>query len=222
LPECPATMLREAPSQETAKPPPALRSSSTSLTRTSTRRCATSRCWTAWTPPNSVRAGPLNVELNLPPRRSLASRARTWSTTCSTCLAEIEKQAERVGARVLTIGILPTLTENHLIPSGSPRPPACHALNEQMLAARGEPFRLDIDGVQINGEPASGCRWISTRSPGGSLYVAAAAPAGPAGHLRGTLERRAVCVPACSWRWARTPHSCSAAASGRRPGCHCS
>jgi hypothetical protein len=97
--------------------------------------------------------GRWNVELNMPPRPLPGEQGRYLEHHLLDLLAEVEKQAESVGARVLTIGTLPTLTEAHLVADRLSPFTRYHALNEQMLAARGEPFRLDIEGAEALGKP---------------------------------------------------------------------
>jgi len=98
--------------------------------------------------------GRWNVELNLPPRPLPGEQGRYLEHHLLDMLAEIEKQAEAVGARVMTIGILPTITEEHLVAERLSPSTRYAALNEQILNARGEPVRLDITGVESNGHPA--------------------------------------------------------------------
>jgi hypothetical protein len=100
----------------------------------------------AGSPELAAELGRWNIELNLPPRPLPGQQAQHLENQLLKQLAEIEKQAEAVGARVLTIGILPTLTEEHMIPGQLSPNNRFAVLNEQILAARGEPLRLDIDG----------------------------------------------------------------------------
>ena len=68
--------------------------------------------------------------------------------------------ARGVGARAVTIGILPTLGAEHLASDQLTEDPRYALLNRQMLTARGEPFRLDITeppaprGGAVGGAPA--------------------------------------------------------------------
>jgi hypothetical protein len=97
--------------------------------------------------------GRWNIELNLPPRSLPGDQGRYLENQLLDLLAEIEKQAETVGARVLTIGILPTVAEEHLVPDQLSPNNRFALLNEQILTARGEPVRLDIDGTTTLGPP---------------------------------------------------------------------
>lgn len=47
------------------------------------------------------------------------------------------------------IGILPTLTPEHLAAETFSANPRYAMLNEQILAARGEEFHIDIAGIQV-------------------------------------------------------------------------
>jgi hypothetical protein len=102
--------------------------------------------------------GRWNVELNLPPLPMAGEHGRDLEHHLLDLLAEIGKQAEAVNARVAAIGILPTLTERHLVAELLSPANRYAALNEQMLALRGEPFRLDIDGTGVDGKPAERLR----------------------------------------------------------------
>jgi hypothetical protein len=99
--------------------------------------------------------GRWNVELNLPPRSLPGEQGQYLENQLLDLLAEIEKRAETVGAHVLTIGILPTVAEDHLVPGLLTPINRFRLLNEQILTARGEPLRLDIEGEPgAHGEPA--------------------------------------------------------------------
>ncbi|MBV9313045.1 MAG: glutamate--cysteine ligase [Pseudonocardia sp.] len=98
--------------------------------------------------------GQWNVELNMPPRPIAGEQGRYLEQNLLDLLATLEKQAETANSRVLAIGVLPTLTEAHLVPNRISATTRYLALNDQMLAARGEPFRLDISGVSAAGTTA--------------------------------------------------------------------
>lgn len=90
--------------------------------------------------------GRWNVELNLPPRSLTGEHGRFLENQLLDLVSEIEKRAETHGARVVAIGILPTLDEHDLVPGGLSPINRFELLNEQILSARGEPLRLDIEG----------------------------------------------------------------------------
>jgi hypothetical protein len=102
--------------------------------------------------------GQWNVELAMPPRPLPGEHGRYLENQLLDRLAEVEKKAESVAARVLAIGILPTLSEDHLVADRLSPTNRYAALNEQMLAARGEPFWLDIEGVSGAAEHGGGER----------------------------------------------------------------
>jgi hypothetical protein len=102
--------------------------------------------------------GQWNVELNMPPRPLGGEQGRYLENHLLDLLSAVEKQAEAAHARVLAIGILPTLEAEHLVTDRISPSTRYAALNEQMLAARGEPFRLDIAGVASAGRPGEQLR----------------------------------------------------------------
>ncbi|HEY2206744.1 MAG TPA: glutamate--cysteine ligase [Pseudonocardia sp.] len=95
--------------------------------------------------------GRWNIELNMPPRPLPGEHGRYLENHLLDVLSAVEKQAGTVGSKVLSIGILPTLDENHLVADLLSPTSRYTALNEQMISARGEPFRLDIEGSAADG-----------------------------------------------------------------------
>ena len=63
-------------------------------------------------------------------------------------LNHAEEQARTVGAHMMLIGILPTLTERHLTRDSFSDNPRYELLNEQIFAARGEDLEISISGVE--------------------------------------------------------------------------
>ena len=91
--------------------------------------------------------GQFNIEINVPPRT--AGRAPRWSSSRSTLRTDLnhaEASAHEVGAKLMMIGILPTLMADHLTIDALTANPRYKLLNEQIFAARGEDIWLDIDG----------------------------------------------------------------------------
>ncbi len=89
-----------------------------------------------------------NIELNVPPRplagNGLALLARDLQATWERC----QSVARAMDLRVVSIGILPTLTDAHLSLAHISNRPRYHALNEQVQRQRqGRPLRLDIEGT---------------------------------------------------------------------------
>jgi hypothetical protein len=95
--------------------------------------------------------GQWNVELNLPPQPLGGDQGRYLEHSLLDHLAAIEKQAQTIQARMLCIGILPTLDAEHLVTDRISPSTRYATLNEQMVAARGEQFHLDITGVACDG-----------------------------------------------------------------------
>jgi hypothetical protein len=95
--------------------------------------------------------GRWNLELNLPPRPLPGDQ---WSRLEDVLLDEfgtVRAAADDHGAQLAVIGILPTLERHHLGVDALSADYRYTMLNEQMLAARGEPIRLDIAGDDPSG-----------------------------------------------------------------------
>ena len=88
--------------------------------------------------------GSWNVEVNSPPRTMPAAAEGALEQDIRAAVTEAGAAAARLGARVVTIGILPTLEAEHLRAGRLTDDPRYGLLNEQMVRRRGEPFRLDI------------------------------------------------------------------------------
>ena len=91
--------------------------------------------------------GRWNLEINLPPRMLPGASADALERDVLDSISTAGECAARLGARPVTIGILPTLTAEHLDSGQLTEDPRYALLNRQMVAARGEPFRLDIEGL---------------------------------------------------------------------------
>ncbi len=90
-----------------------------------------------------------NIEFNVEPTSPRGDGIRTLhnrlSETWNTCSAA----AEGLQLSVLSVGILPTLDEEHLVLGNMSQLHRYHALNEQVLRLRrGQPVHLKIDGAQ--------------------------------------------------------------------------
>ena len=99
--------------------------------------------------------------------------------------AYAHRKAGEVDAGIVMIGILPTLGRDDLVSSNLSDVDRYTLLNDQIVAARGEDFALDIEGVE---------RLVCTSTsiaPGGRLHLRAAAPPGHAGPVRRRVERGA-------------------------------
>jgi hypothetical protein len=92
--------------------------------------------------------GRFNLEINVAPRFLEASVFGELEDTMRRDLNHAEEQARTVGAHMMVIGILPTVTEAHLTRDSFSDNPRYELLNEQIFAARGEDLEISIGGVE--------------------------------------------------------------------------
>jgi hypothetical protein len=95
--------------------------------------------------------GRWNLELNLPPRPLPGDQWRHLEHQLLDELAIVRAKARDCGSQLAVIGILPTLEKRHLVAEALSTDQRYLQLNEQMLALRGEPIRLDIAGDDPSG-----------------------------------------------------------------------
>ncbi|MER7762142.1 glutamate-cysteine ligase family protein [Streptomyces sp. NPDC097619] len=92
--------------------------------------------------------GMFNLEVNIVPHR-LAGRVFDQLTEeLRTSLGYAHRMAAEIDAGVVMIGILPTLAQADLVSSNLSAVDRYSLLNNQIVAARGEDFTLDIAGVE--------------------------------------------------------------------------
>jgi gamma-glutamyl:cysteine ligase YbdK (ATP-grasp superfamily) len=92
--------------------------------------------------------GQFNIEINVPPARLREGGLTRFEEDLRRDLNHAEEKSSAVGAHMVSIGILPTLTEEHMnVGSLSPNP-RYKLLSEQILDARGEDITIAIDGVE--------------------------------------------------------------------------
>ncbi|MCD9197638.1 glutamate-cysteine ligase family protein [Aeromicrobium wangtongii] len=91
--------------------------------------------------------GLFNVEINVPPARIDGDGLDLVQASLRDGLNAAQAKAGGVDARLLMIGILPTLQHGHFDRSSISANPRYHLLSEQILAARGEDIEIVIDGV---------------------------------------------------------------------------
>jgi hypothetical protein len=84
----------------------------------------------------------------VPPRLLSEEIAAETERDIRHSLNTAEERARSVGAHMVMIGILPTLTERHLTMDTLSANPRYALLNEQIFAARGEDLHLSIAGVE--------------------------------------------------------------------------
>jgi gamma-glutamyl:cysteine ligase YbdK (ATP-grasp superfamily) len=89
-----------------------------------------------------------NLEVNIAPHRLEGRVFDRLAEEIRTSLAYAHRKAGEVDAGILMIGILPTLDRDDLVSSNLSAVDRYTLLNDQIVAARGEDFLLDIDGVE--------------------------------------------------------------------------
>jgi Glutamate-cysteine ligase family 2(GCS2) len=89
-----------------------------------------------------------NVEINVAPRQLEAKVFTELEEQTRESLNHAEEKSRRVGAHMMVIGILPTISEQHLNAEALTANPRYALLNEQIFAARGEDLHISIGGVE--------------------------------------------------------------------------
>jgi hypothetical protein len=92
--------------------------------------------------------GRFNLEINVPPRLLEDGVFAALEADVRRDLNHAEQQARTVGAHMMLIGILPTVTDAHLTRDSFSDNPRYELLNEQIFAARGEDLEIAIGGVE--------------------------------------------------------------------------
>jgi gamma-glutamyl:cysteine ligase YbdK (ATP-grasp superfamily) len=92
--------------------------------------------------------GQFNVEINVAPRSLVGGGITGFEEQIRVCLNAADGKARAVGARLVMIGILPTLRAEHLTASALSANPRYALLNEQIFAARGEDLTISIEGAE--------------------------------------------------------------------------
>jgi hypothetical protein len=92
--------------------------------------------------------GQFNVEINIAPQLLDAKVFQELERSARGSLNDAEAQARTVGAHMMLIGILPTITPEHLTLEAFSANPRYALLNEQIFAARGEDLEISISGVE--------------------------------------------------------------------------
>jgi Glutamate-cysteine ligase family 2(GCS2) len=96
----------------------------------------------------STELGQFNLELNMPPRKLDGDAVRDLEQEVRESLTRADRHAARHNARLIMVGILPTLTEEHANEGTMSAGERYRVLNEQIFAARGEDMSIDIDGAE--------------------------------------------------------------------------
>ncbi len=126
-----------------------------------------------------------NLEVNIAPHRLGGRVFDQLAEELRTSLAYADRKAGEVDAGIVMIGILPTLDRDDLVSSNLSDVDRYTLLNDQIVAARGEDFALDIDGVERLE------LHIDVHRSRSRLHLRAAASPGHAGPVRRRVERRA-------------------------------
>ena len=89
-----------------------------------------------------------NVEINVAPRLLGGDVFLELERDARASLNHAEERSRTVGAHMMVIGILPTVTDKHLHAESFSANPRYELLNEQIFAARGEDLEIAIAGVE--------------------------------------------------------------------------
>ncbi|MYT75786.1 MULTISPECIES: glutamate-cysteine ligase family protein [unclassified Streptomyces] len=89
-----------------------------------------------------------NLEVNIAPHRLGGRVLDQLAEELRTGLGYAHRKANEVAAGIVMIGILPTLSAEDLVSANLSDVDRYTLLNDQIVAARGEEFFLDIDGVE--------------------------------------------------------------------------
>jgi gamma-glutamyl:cysteine ligase YbdK (ATP-grasp superfamily) len=92
--------------------------------------------------------GQFNIEINVPPATLHDGGLTSFESGLRRSLNAAEEKSAGVGAHIVMIGILPTLTEEHLSLAAISSNPRYRLLSEQVLSARGEDIEIDIDRTE--------------------------------------------------------------------------
>src|SRR3954454_17914634 len=92
--------------------------------------------------------GRFNLEINVAPKRLPEQGVMAFGEGVRNSLNAAEAVANDVGAHMVMVGILPTLTERHLDREVLSTNPRYQLLSDEILAARGEDIVLDIRGPE--------------------------------------------------------------------------
>ena len=89
-----------------------------------------------------------NVEINIPPKLLAGDVFTGLETQVRASLNAAEDKSRGVGAHMMLVGILPTISDQHLNAEALSANPRYRLLNEQIFAARGEDLQISITGTE--------------------------------------------------------------------------
>ncbi|MFI5913961.1 glutamate--cysteine ligase [Dactylosporangium sp. NPDC051541] len=90
--------------------------------------------------------GQFNLEINVAPRVIEGDGLDVYEREVLASLVHADERARKSDARLVLIGILPTLRPEHLVLANMSNDPRYRLLNDQIINARGEDMALDIRG----------------------------------------------------------------------------
>jgi len=90
--------------------------------------------------------GQFNIEINVKPHAFAGTSTDALEADLRASLNDAEKRSRDVGAHIVMIGILPTLTPGDLTIEALSANARYTLLNQQIFAARGEDLHISIDG----------------------------------------------------------------------------
>ena len=96
----------------------------------------------------STELGQFNLEINVPPCELGGTALAELEKELRASLNNADEKARKVGSRLVMVGILPTLGEDHMHEGTISANARYRVLNEQIFAARGEDMRIAIDGPE--------------------------------------------------------------------------
>ena len=92
--------------------------------------------------------GQFNLEINVPPKQLKDRGFTDFEEGVRRSLNDADGKASEVGAHLVMIGILPTLSAGHMSPDSLSPNPRYQLLSDQILASRGEDIVIDIGGPE--------------------------------------------------------------------------
>ena len=99
-------------------------------------------------PAYQTELGAYNIEFNVPPRPLPGRAALELEAEVRASLNAAESKANKAGAHIVMIGILPTLMPEHLSGRWMSESTRYQALNDSIFTARGEDILIDIAGPE--------------------------------------------------------------------------
>ncbi|MGP3967731.1 glutamate--cysteine ligase [Streptomyces sp. 6N223] len=92
--------------------------------------------------------GKFTLELNVAPRRLVARVFDDLAEELRIAFGYADRMAGEFDAQVVMVGVLPTITEEQMVPDSFSQAARYALLNDQIMAARGERISLDLAGAE--------------------------------------------------------------------------